>query len=332
MMLNRRQSRGGFTLIELLVVIAIIAILIALLLPAVQQAREAARRSQCKNNLKQIGLALHNYHDAHNVFPYSTMHDGSITTASVANAMDGRILNHRGWTLLLPYLDQAPLYNQFNFNEASGTWNPANGTPVGEPATNGNGFVVSRSLTVLLCPSDDGDRFYRGNGGHYRISAAAFDQGMFGAKTSYEFNVIRYSSSRNFYDAENRLTRRMFGVNGAARIADIKDGTSNSVAVAETTLDIRDGITGTWGYSKWVGGGVDFGYGNGINWWPCCSWTTITVIPNRLGTWSAPGSTHTGGMHVLLGDGAVRFISENIDRVTQQRLAMIADGQPVGEF
>lgn len=204
---------------------------------------------------------------------------------------------------------------------------------MGDPATNGNAEVVSQVLSILLCPSDDGSKQYTGSSANYAISTAAQAAGFYGAKTSYEFNVIRYSSSRNFYSNEDKATRRMFGVNGAARIADIRDGTSNAVAIAETTLDIRDGVTGTWGYSKWVGGGVDFAYGNGINWWPCCSWNPpITVRPGRLGTWSAPGSVHPGGMHVLLGDGAVRFVSENLDRTTQQRLAMIADQNPIGEF
>ncbi|MCA9018497.1 MAG: DUF1559 domain-containing protein, partial [Planctomycetaceae bacterium] len=107
------RSRKGFTLIELLVVIAIIAILIALLLPAVQQAREAARRSTCKNNLKQLGLALHNYNETFNVLPYSVSHSGSCVGGSASTASTVT-LNHRGWLLLLPYLEQSALYNKFN--------------------------------------------------------------------------------------------------------------------------------------------------------------------------------------------------------------------------
>jgi prepilin-type N-terminal cleavage/methylation domain-containing protein len=336
---NSRSLRG-FTLIELLVVIAIIAILIALLLPAVQQAREAARRTQCRNNLKQIGLALHNYHDTHNIFPYSTMNDGSLTSASAAatavrNATGSRGLSHRGWSMLLPYFDQGPLYNTMNFSEPACTFSTP-WTFSTDPQNNGNAAAVSRSLTALICPSDSGDQFYRGATVNYAISPAAQAAGRFGAKTSYDFNVDRYSSNQNFYDTLNRLTRRMFGVNSAARIRDISDGTTNAVAVAETTLDIRDGITGTWGYSKWVGNGIDFGYANGINFWPCCSWATtvpaISVQPGRLGTWGAPGSTHTGGMHALMGDGSVRFFSENLDKTTQSRLASIADSNVVGDF
>jgi prepilin-type N-terminal cleavage/methylation domain-containing protein/prepilin-type processing-associated H-X9-DG protein len=331
------RPRCGFTLIELLVVIAIIAVLIALLLPAVQQAREAARRTQCRNNLKQIGLALHNYHDTHNIFPYSTMNDGSLTSTAAAatavrNTLGARGLNHRGWSQLLPYFDQAPLYSQINFSEPAGSFNTP-WTFSSDPFDNGNARAVSRSLPALLCPSDMGDPFYRGTGIHYMISAQAQSNGLFGAKTSYDFNEDRYSSNQNFYDALNRLTRRMFGINNSARIRDIADGTSNAVAVSEATLDIRNGVQNTWGYSKWVGNGIDFGYANGINWWPCCAWSPpMTSIPGRLSDWGTPGSTHTGGCHALMGDGSVRFFSENLDRLTQQRLAMIADGNPVGDF
>ena len=124
------MARRGFTLIELLVVIAIITILIALLLPAVQNAREAARRSQCRNTLKQIGLALHNYEGSHRVFPMGVL--GSSSTPSAANQL------HTWMTLQLPYLDQAPLQKQYNFNVA---YNHANNTT-----------VVKTTLPAYLCP------------------------------------------------------------------------------------------------------------------------------------------------------------------------------------
>jgi len=119
------SRRSGFTLIELLVVIAIIAVLIALLLPAVQQAREAARRTQCKNNLKQIGLALHNYHDVYGVLPPAHVYDGRADSNPFGNrctpggaAGSQAIFARAPWTvLILPYLDQAPLYNQFNMTQ-----------------------------------------------------------------------------------------------------------------------------------------------------------------------------------------------------------------------
>src|SRR5512135_2886366 len=117
---QRRLRRHGFTLIELLVVIAIIAVLVALLLPAVQQAREAARRSQCKNNLKQIGLALHNYHDIANRFPAAIIGSGRANAQTAPpRGVGPTVVNTTGWVAMLPQLDQAPLYNNYNFSITS---------------------------------------------------------------------------------------------------------------------------------------------------------------------------------------------------------------------
>ena len=141
--------RRGFTLIELLVVIAIIAILIALLLPAVQQAREAARRTQCKNNLKQIGLALHNYHDTHNQFPASCVNPGSYLANAGGFVPAGMIRNHTGYLFLLPMLEQSNLYNQINFSLPTGKadWNGVGGG--GEQAV-----LAKVKIPAFECPSD----------------------------------------------------------------------------------------------------------------------------------------------------------------------------------
>src|SRR5690349_12758105 len=142
----RVRRKSGFTLIELLVVIAIIAVLIALLLPAVQQAREAARRSQCKNNLKQLGLALHNYHELANMFPPGEINNGetSCQTWMVGNGLTWRVM-------LLPQLDYGPMYNNINFSD----W--AHGGCPGKVFTTPNSWlqVQGSALTVLLCPSDN---------------------------------------------------------------------------------------------------------------------------------------------------------------------------------
>ena len=324
------RRRSGFTLIELLVVIAIIGVLVALLLPAVQQAREAARRSQCKNNIKQIGLALHNYHDAFTIFPFSTAADGY----SYGNSAPF-VKNTRGWAMLLPFFDQGPLYNQFNFNVACATRNTGGGAVQGSPV-GGNERLVSQKLPMLLCPSDSGDQFYRGADDTYGISVASANNGYYGAKTSYDFSIwTDYWTTA--WGAQPSVGRRLFGKDSNSSIRDMADGASNSVMVSETTLDIVDGVTANWGYARHVGLGVDFASNNSskINDWRCCSWTSPPYQqnqPGKLGEWGTPGSAHTGGCHILLGDGAVRFVSENINLVTRQRLAAIADGQPVGEF
>lgn len=328
-------TRRGFTLIELLVVIAIIAILIALLLPAVQQAREAARRTQCRNNLKQIGLALHNYHDTHSIFPFSTTSDGFSSANSAL-----QIKNHRGWSQLLPFVDQAPLYNQFNFNVAAGERTTGTGTILAAPSglpTGGNEALVSRKLTFLLCPSDSGDPQYRGADSTYGISAAAHAAGFFGASTSYDFSIYTAQWTTPWL-SQDRTLRRLFGKDSCSRIRDIVDGTSNTVAVVETTLEMHDGKTPKWGYAAHVGSGIDLASGNSpkINDWRCCGWASPPWAQSntvgKLGEWGTAGSLHTGGCHVLMGDGAVRFISENIDNTTRVRLAAIADGQVIGEF
>ena len=337
------RRRRGFTLIELLVVIAIIAILIALLLPAVQQAREAARRTQCRNNLHNIGLALHNYHDAYQCFPYSVSHSRSCTAGS-AGAGRTRSLNHRGWLLLLPYLDQGPLYNQFDFNLAASTADrtttpgpmPTGPLP-GQPG-NRNDVVVATKLPVLLCPSDDGPEMMT-TATHPNYSIANGTSNLLGAFTNYDFSVRRSSSSCNNWILEaNSMDRRAFGFDSCSQLRDLQDGPSNTVLVAETTRRVWNGTYGmTWGYSKWVGMGVDLAYPFGINFWRCCGWDSppmqrTPVLIGRLGDWGTVGSLHDGGAFVLLGDGAVRFLSENIDATTRNRLAWINDQQPVGEF
>ena len=155
------KLRKGFTLIELLVVIAIIAILVALLLPAVQQAREAARRSQCKNNMKQLGTGLHNYLDTFSVFPPSNNFDSSITGGTAGlNTIDNTYtnvcyMNHRGWLYVLPFIDQQAAYGELNLDASTGTYDRVgNGNPCGgDPFANGNSAVVSKTINSFHCPS-----------------------------------------------------------------------------------------------------------------------------------------------------------------------------------
>lgn len=338
---HRPVARRGFTLIELLVVIAIIAILIALLLPAVQQAREAARRSQCKNNLKQLGLALHNYHDTHGVMPYSTSAKGSCESGSGRPPM-GTVKNQRGWLHVLPYMDQAPLYNRLDPTQAIGAYDRAGTGVIGSPSASGNDFVAAQVINIFLCPSDDGNPRITTTSTAYQIDPASSLQG---AKTSYDFQAHLETSGCTNWGSRGRSSRYMFGTESSCRLRDVKDGTSNTVMLCETTLDVKDGFTAPWAYSNWTGAGVDITWsagagaaaaglnGNqGINFWPCCSWRTPAYAdktPGRVAHWGRAGSAHTGGCHVTLADGSVRFISENVDKTTRIRLGRMADGEPI---
>jgi prepilin-type N-terminal cleavage/methylation domain-containing protein/prepilin-type processing-associated H-X9-DG protein len=318
----------GFTLIELLVVIAIIAVLVALLLPAVQQAREAARRSQCKNNLKQIGLALHNYHEQFDVLPYAAAGEAWASPL---------VKNNTGWTALLPNLDQSSLYNLINFNVAMGLWNSGGGTVVGGTPINANNALVSGTrLSVLLCPSDNGPQSIDiggAGGGSYGCAA-----GVPAYKSSYGFSVqygMRWDALQ--WQQEPRSTRGMFGAFSNCIFRDVTDGLSNTVMISETCLDVQDGVTGCWACASHVGMGIQFANppGTTINNWYCCTWQSppnTHFHPNQLGEWGSPGSVHAGGLHVAMADGSVRFISQNINTTTQQRLGQIADSLPIGTF
>lgn len=315
----------GFTLIELLVVIAIIAVLIALLLPAVQQAREAARRTQCKNNLKQIGLALHNYHEAMGVFPYAVANPGESFSAST------QILNHTGWLMMLPYIDQAPLYNQFNFSLATGNHNWVSGVVVGGAASpaNPNLALSTNVIRAFLCPSDNGPQNYPGADSTYGCGVAN------SVKGSYGLSVSDGNGYTGMWVNEPTTTKGMFGMNSRCNLRDVTDGASNSVAVVETTLAVDDGYTPAWACASHVGMGVNLGAARGVNNFRCCAWRSppnAQYQVGRNGEWGEPGSTHTGGIHVLMGDGAARFISENIDATTRLSLSRISDGNPVGDF
>jgi len=161
--------RKAFTLIELLVVIAIIAILVALLLPAVQQAREAARRSSCKNNLKQIGLALHNYHDVHNVYPLnndSTRKGGNTATSWV--------------TMSLPYMEQAPLYDRVDFTTQSGHYGLDNASAK---------IVRVQPIDTLMCPSNPQPKVFTGAAIYDGSGWNGNSRNMNGARTDYVGNM-----------------------------------------------------------------------------------------------------------------------------------------------
>jgi prepilin-type N-terminal cleavage/methylation domain-containing protein len=301
----RRQR--GFTLIELLVVIAIIAILISLLLPAVQQAREAARRTQCKNNLKQLGLAAHNYHDVYNVFPHQ-----SVPTMGGNNVW--------GWgASVLPYVEQTSLYDILQPGDGGksqihGSLPPANTLYNGQR-------LLQQPLSVYLCPSCTGgplNQFYardpsRSNNQSGRGSASATSDWYY-AKSNYACNQNVFGKSIDWQTPGPE----------PVGIAKVTDGTSNTLMIGERALrfDKQNRATGAviWGKPANNNDGATNFHAN----WPintpdhpdssdfsAGTYPSAIAAANNCRTLAA-SSNHTGGAHFALCDGSVRFISENI--------------------
>jgi len=344
--IDARRRRAGFTLIELLVVIAIIAVLVALLLPAVQQARESARRSQCKNNLKQFGVALNSFEESYGNYPPGALDD------------DGRAL---GWgTYLLPYLDQAPIYEQYRqqdmiFIPRGGVphinpdtsasfnvdqWNPRiaisgffqSAGPSGSPtAANANVPPIARAiLSGFVCPSDilastensgSGKSNYCGNAG-VQLASANW-QGCAAIKGSAQNGIL-------LYDNDNTNT-------WIVKTRDVTDGTSNTIAIGEvsesenvTRTSNTDGNFPTWA------GGNDNG---GCNGWRTGGNTTRLAsrdfyINRRTGVESNAcfGSMHVGGAQFLFADGTVRFLSENVSVTLYENMAGRNEGNVVDDL
>ena len=322
-MLPSSRRRTAFTLIELLVVIAIIAILIGLLLPAVQKVREAAARAKCQNNLKQLGIACHNYEGANQVFPHSGKGYGWCIVSGPYIG-DSQVYNHNGLILLLPHIEQAGLFSQLNLNEATsnqktgyccGYVGNTNGTLVGNPQTNGNGARMGIKIPTLLCPSDNGDAI---NGASAPYGATA---SLSGHKTNYDFITSTNDFNCNYWNTASGQPRMMFGENSKTTHGMVTDGTSNTLMIGETTLNVYNGRTASWGYRAWVMTGIDPRYG--INDW---SFVGITPIPGRLGSWGRAGSLHTNGAQFCFADGSVRFLSQATNTTIMGQLGFMNDG------
>jgi len=342
-----RQRRRAFTLIELLVVIAIIGVLVALLLPAVQQAREAARRTQCRNNLKQLGLALHGYHDVFGRFPPATIRSPNCDPARGAGPSRCNGLSFMA--RLAPYFDQGPLYNSLDFS-VEAAWR--------DPNPNGYAVASATKLALLVCPSDP-----------LKGSTVRPDLGP----TSYAAcigNTDNWCADPNWYaglngtgnaayvcsSSENGLAV-VYG-NSRVRLGDITDGSSNTMVLSEWTMgdpilqqnnDFPGCLSGTsappTSHTPYEPIGYSWIYANGMHSW---AYTTllrpndpvIALQQNQLcagSPWVGPArfrasSQHEGGVHTLLCDGAVRFVSENLSLTIWQNLGNRADGNLLGEF
>lgn len=307
------RLRSAFTLIELLVVIAIIAILVALLLPAVQQAREAARRSSCKNNLKQVGLAMHNYHDVHNTFPYGWGWDEADTQTRRRDTWMQQIL---------PFIEQGALYDLYVQQNRS-------------HAHTSSEQILKTQIATLFCPSNPstGTENFRGT---YGANAGSTNPG-FGSTNA---NGIFFRRS-------------------SIGFRDIVDGTSNTLLIAEGVARPSNGANHTpWGEVGYYWGGGSVGHhGTAFNTaqapnsrvpdcnytcasydmakFPCAGYNAgnnppVTCAYADIGTYAR--SFHTGGVQASMADGAVRFVSENINLQTWQALSTRAGGEVIGEF
>lgn len=306
-----RSLRQAFTLVELLVVIAIIGILVALLLPAVQSAREAARRMQCQNNVKQLGLALHNYHDTVLSFPAAMTTVGSNDPTTYGDL-------RTGWTIaILPYIEQQTLYNSFDFTKG-----------IHEDV---NKLARSTQLSFMKCPSESNSKVACSRAG------GSWARGNYGANVGM---VNPKSTAKNGAGAGNDQwnpgQRGIMGANESLTIAEIKDGTSNTFMV----LELRSGlapvdIRGTWAMAQ-CGASALCSYGNNPGGGPntCLEGAddqqdsggvnaaigdarakAECMFQHASNNWqSFPRSSHESGIFVGFADGSVRFISDFIEQ------------------
>ena len=319
----------GFTLVELLVVIAIIGVLVALLLPAVQAAREAARRTQCNNNLKQLGIALHNYHDTLGQFPTGTFNCNPANpgTGSCAGGL-GYVWEggaHRKGSVLvklLPYVEQGALFDKIDFRLDAESQLSAQGFGRGE-------------IKGYRCPSDD----YRdASVGQANYATSIGNQAMPGRGcVSYPGNdfgrgPVGHGSTEAAGETSGCFSRYAYSV----RLAEITDGTSNVIAMGEIRPYCGDHHRGGWmnANALWTATTAPINF-------PTCPGQkqgVSTASPNScydVGNWQTSQgfkSRHPGGAQFVFADGSVHFISETVNYLTYQRLGDRGDGQPVGNY
>jgi prepilin-type N-terminal cleavage/methylation domain-containing protein/prepilin-type processing-associated H-X9-DG protein len=360
--MHRLRCRNrGFTLIELLVVIAIIGILLALLLPAVQKIREAAARMSCSNNLHQIGLALHNYHDAHSRLPPAKINSGSypvFNSQGVVTAPAGfnyypnqpyKVYNHTGFTLLLPYVEQGNLYQQYDFTKpaSNSCWNVVAGDGSPYPQSqkflanypNGvmgttNEAVVATRIPTYTCPSDVVPAPVDSNSATYPTYGPYASTG---ARSNYLFSTADCDDYTRPYVA-SRAGTGMFGINGACRFAEVHDGLSNTLMVGESKQTSE--WSSSWG-PRW-GSGTHTSVTGLV--YPSDPWTAINYPYWQYYSISRPeyvptpsqkqgqyawvfSSRHNGGANFVFGDGSVHFLTNSIPVATLYALATINGGE-----
>ncbi len=315
LMVTRKR---GFTLIELLVVIAIIAILVALLLPAVQQAREAARRSSCKNNLKQLGVALHNYHDTHGQFPIGSQDAAPNRIWQGGTARKGSML-----VKLLPQVEQGPAFDKLDFN--------ADVVPQLQSAALSR--IWRQEIDTYVCPSDD---YVNPSNGKTNYAPSLGAQRMSGRGcNTYPGNT--FGTGRHGHGSSgdgNRIAGLWSRYQWAAKIRDITDGTANTIAMGEIRPKCGDHHRGGWANPNalWTATTAPINH-------PTCpgenGGSGGSSGCNAQGNWQTSQgfkSRHVGGAQFVFADGSVHFLSENINYRTYQQLGCRRDGEVVGEF
>jgi prepilin-type N-terminal cleavage/methylation domain-containing protein/prepilin-type processing-associated H-X9-DG protein len=341
-----RRHRRAFTLIELLVVMAIIAVLLGLLLPAIQKVRDAADRMSCQNNLKQMGLALHNFHNSRGRFPAAVIHSGRVnpTAANALKPYDGPeisyagqpyvIYNHTGFVALLPYLEQDNLFKQYSYAIPSST-----SSYFSVPVANGgndapNAPVIGTNVKVYVCPSD--------NNPPETVTAAV---GTTGTASQYERHNARRSnylfSTGNANDGGPVWSPSVahlgaFGINGSATLSVIRDGASNTLAIGESKQEHTSTSYGPyWGCGTHtavtgylppptatgaVHYSINYPYGK------CPSQPTAGLICQYA--WGF-GSWHLGGANFVYCDGSVHFLSDTTNYTVLHALATYKGGETV---
>ncbi len=335
--MKRLCSRRGFTLIELLVVIAIIAILIGLLLPAVQKVRDAAARMSCGNNLKQMGLALHNFNDTYNRFPAALIHSGRYgnplnTPYSGPEAnysgQPYRIYNHTGFVALLPWIEQGNLFKLYNYALPSSTSSPY-GIPVAGPDTS-NSAVTAMPMKVYSCPGDD----YPPEVVTYEPNSTTFYERDRVARSNYLFSTGSYDDYSGNWSSSLAFAGA-FGNNGAASLSTIKDGTSNTLAIGES----KQLHTSTFYGPYWGAGTHTAVHGCVFHW--SAAWNINYPYGRCPGQTSGTfrcqyawgfGSWHVGGANFVFCDGSVHFLPDAISYPVLVALSTINGGEPPGSW
>jgi len=315
---SARRRISGFTLIELLVVIAIIAVLIALLLPAVQAAREAARRSQCVNNMKQLGIALHNYHDVVGSFPTSFWRNTKDVVGGPANNV-----NRHSWiAMMLPYFEQAPLYNAINFSVGAGG------------VINSTAYLTP--IATLMCPTDPSptqSRFARadtGVGPNSNSGPKLCYFGNFGDNHNDDNTFLPWTSlpfiRENGFGEDGTFTGIMSRSGGTTSMRDITDGTSNTFAAGESLYESCDWFT--WGNPN----GTTCGSIMTINYQRISDHNGNAASLTDSNNWRVGfgfRSKHPGIVNFLFADAHVAAIKESINRNTYRWLSTRAGGEVI---